>query len=76
MKINVGDKYRLIGDDYQYGMTTDGIRIMIEPYKEVTKVKDTLFDHLFFRSMWRINGTCWIVNIDQSIIDRYFEKLY
>lgn len=75
MKINVGDTYRLVGA-CQHGMTTDGIRIMIEPYKEVTKVKDTLFGHLRFRSMWRINGTCWIVNIDQSIIDRYFEKLY
>lgn len=75
MKINVGDTYRLVGA-CQYGMTTDGIRIMIETYKEVTKVKDTLFDHLRFRSMWRINGTCWTVNIDQSIIDRYFTKVY
>ena len=73
-RINVGDTYRLMGA-CQYATTRENISIRIEPYSTITKVRDTLFDNLFIRYMWRLNGTDWVVNINQSIIDRYFEKV-
>lgn len=73
MKIMTGDAYRLNGA-YQYGFTRDGKRITIEPYETVIKIKENFWDKVRLRNMWRIFGTFTEVDIDQSIIDRYFVK--
>lgn len=73
MKIKTGDKYKLDGA-CQYGYTRDGIRIRIDPYDIVTKIRDTIFDVLSAKSMYRLDDTGWEISIDDSIIERYFRK--
>ena len=73
-RINVGDTYILMGA-YQYGTTRNNVKILIEPYQTITKIRENFFDHLSFRNMWKINGTDCLVHIDETIIDRYFEKI-
>lgn len=50
MKIKTGDKYKLNGA-CQYGYTRDGIKIVIDPFDTVTKIRDNFCDHLRLRSM-------------------------
>lgn len=73
MKILIGDTYKLNGA-CQYGYTRDGEKITIEPYETIVKVRDNCADRIKLRNMWRIFGTFTEVDIDQSIIDRYFVK--
>lgn len=73
MKVMTGDAYKLNGAS-QYGITRDGKKIMIEPYETVIKIKENFWDKVKLRNMWRIFGTFTEVDIDQSIIDRYFVK--
>lgn len=73
MKVKVGDKYKLNGA-CQYGCTRDGIKIVIDPYDTITKISDNFCDHLKLRSMWRLDETGWEIDIDNSIIERYFVK--
>lgn len=73
MKIKVGDKYKLNGA-CQYGYTRDGTKIVIDPYNIVIKIRDNFSDHLKLRSMWRLAETGWEIDIDNSIIERYFVK--
>ena len=73
MKVITGDAYKLDGA-CQNGITMDGKRITIEPYETVMKIKENFWDKVKLRNMWRIFGTFTEVDIDQSIIDRYFIK--
>ena len=73
MKVITGDAYKLDGA-CQYGITRDGKRITIEPYETVIKIKENFWDKVKLRNMWRIFGTFTEVDIDKSIIDRYFIK--
>ena len=73
MKIKVGDKYKLNGA-CQYGYTRDGIKIVIDPFETTTKIRDNFCDHLRLRNMWRLDETGWEIDIDNSIIERYFVK--
>ena len=73
MKIKVGDKYKLNGA-CQYGYTRDGIKIVINQYDIIIKIRDNFSDHLKLRSMWRLVETGWEIDIDNSIIERYFVK--
>lgn len=73
MKILTGDTYKLNGA-CQYGYTRDGQKITIEPYETIIKIRENFWDRIKLRNMWRIFGTFTEVDIDQSIIDRYFSK--
>lgn len=73
MRIKAGDRYTLNGA-CQYGWTRDGIKIVIDPYDTVTKIKDTFSDYIKLRSMYRLGNTGWEIDIDDSIIERYFVK--
>ena len=73
MKVITGDAYKLDGA-CQYRITKDGKRITIEPYETAIKIKENFWDKVKLRNMWRIFGTFTEVDIDQSIIDRYFIK--
>lgn len=73
MKIKVGDKYKLNGA-CQYGYTRDGIKIVIDPFEIITKIRDNFCDHLRLRNMWRLDETGWEIDIDNSIVERYFVK--
>jgi len=73
MKILTGEVYKLNGC-CQYGYTRNGEKITIEPYETIIKVRDNFADRIKLRNMWRIFGTHIEVNIDQSIINRYFVK--
>lgn len=73
MRIKVGDRYRLNGA-CQYGYTRDGIKITINPYAMITKIKDSFSDHLNLRSMYRLGKTGWEIDIDKSIVERCFVK--
>ena len=72
-KIQTGTIYKL-GGASQYGFTRDGEKIIIEPYETVIKIRDNLLDRLKYRNMFRIFGTLTEVDIDSSIIERYFIK--
>lgn len=73
MKIKVGEKYRLTGA-CQYGYTRYGAKIVIDPFDTITKIRDNFCDHLKLRSMWQIDNTEYEIDIDDSIIERYFER--
>lgn len=73
MKILTGNTYKLNGA-CQYGYTRDGQKITIEPYETIIKIRENFWDRIKLRNMWRIFGTFTEVDIDQSIIDRYFTK--
>lgn len=73
MKIKVGDKYELTGA-CQYGHTRDGIKIVIDPFDTITKIRDNFCDHLKLRNMWQLDNTEYEVSIDNSIVERYFER--
>ena len=48
---------------------------MIKPYSTITKIRDTFVDILKFRSMYVIDESEIEVNIDDSIIKRYFVEV-
>lgn len=73
MKVNIGDKFKLDGA-CQYGYTRDGIKIVIDPYETITKIKDSFSDHVRCRRMYRLDNTGWEINIDDSIVKRYFVR--
>lgn len=73
MKILTSDTYKLNGA-CQYGYTRDGQKVTIEPYETIIKIRENFWDRIKVRNMWRIFGTFTEVDIDQSIIDRYFTK--
>ncbi len=73
MKYKIGDLYFLDGA-CQYGITRDGERITIQPHQKIEKVRDNFADKLKFRSMWRILDSGIEVDIDDSIIERYYRK--
>lgn len=73
MRVRVGDRYTLDGS-CQYGYTRDCIKIVINPYDTVIKIKDTFSDRLRLRSMYRLGDTGWEISIDNSIINRYFVR--
>ena len=73
MKILTGDTYKLNGA-CQYGYTRDGQKVTIEPYETIIKIRENFWDRVKLRNMWRIFGTFTEVDIDSSIIDRYFTK--
>lgn len=72
--VAIGDKYFLDGAS-QCGLTRDKQIIEIKPYSEITKARETFSDKLRFRNMWRIDETGCEVDIDVSIIDRYFRPV-
>ena len=74
MKVKVGDKYKLNGA-CQYGYTRNGIKVIIESFDTVTKIRNNFCDHLRLRSMWMLDGTGCEIHIDDSIIERYFVKV-
>lgn len=73
MKIKVGDKYELIGA-CQYGYTRDGVQIVINPYDTITKIRDNFCDRLKLRNMWKFDNTEYEIDIDGSVVKRYFER--
>lgn len=74
MKVKTGDKYKLDGC-CQYGYTRCGKRVAINPFNTVTKIKDNLLDILTLKSMYILDGTDLEININDSIIERYFIKI-
>jgi len=72
-RITIGTAYKLNGAN-QYGFTRDGKKIIIETNEVVIKVRDNILDRLKYRNMFRIFGTFTELDIDQSIIDRYFTE--
>lgn len=74
MKIKTGEIYKLNGC-CQYGYTRCGKRITINPFSTVTKIKNNLLDILTLKSMYILDGTNLEINIDDSIIERYFIKI-
>lgn len=72
----IGVMYRLIGAE-QYGVTRQGTRITIPQDSRVTKIKDSFIDNIRLRNMFILHRSSVCnddieIDIDQSIIDRYF----
>ena len=67
--------YRLISAS-QRGYTRDGIEITIPPNSVVVKIRNTFADRIKMRNMFILHSNDenngMEINIDQSIIDRYF----
>lgn len=74
MSKNTGKKYRLDGAS-QYGITREKEWVVIKPYSIITKIRDTFADILKLRSMYVIDESGIEVNIDDSIIKRYFVEV-
>lgn len=74
MNKNIGKKYKLDGAS-QCGITREKEWIVIKPYSTITKIRDTFADILKFRSMYVIDESGIEVNIDDSIIKRYFVEV-
>lgn len=74
MNKNIGKKYKLDGAS-QCGITRDKERIEIKPYSTITKIRDTFADILKLRSMYVIDENGIEVDIDDSIIKRYFVEV-
>lgn len=70
-RMKIGDKYILDGA-IQSGITREGKEITILPFSAVEKIRDNFADKLKFRNMFVICETGQEVDIDQSIIERYF----
>lgn len=49
--------------------------VVIKPYSTITKIRDTFADILKLRSMYVIDESGIEVNIDDSIIKRYFVEV-
>lgn len=70
----IGKKYKLDGAS-QYGTTRGGNRVEIKPHSTVTKIRDNFADIMKFRSMYMIDKSGIEVNIDDSLIKRYFVEV-
>ena len=75
-RIKVGNKYKLDGAS-QFTYTRENKLVRIEPRQSVTKIKDKWSDKFRLRDMYRTeyNGETVEIDIDSSIIDRYFVKV-
>lgn len=73
-KVQTGDKFILNGA-CQYAYTRDKVKVVIDPYDTIIKIKDTFSDKLSGRCMYRIISSGWEVNIHESFLYRYFAKL-
>lgn len=75
-RIKVGNKYKLDGAS-QFTYTRENKLVRIEPRQIVTKIKDKWSDKFRLRDMYRTeyNGETVEIDIDSSIIDRYFVKV-
>lgn len=73
---NIGKRYYLDRAS-QYGETRQGKKVVIPPYAIIVKVRDNFVDKLKFRNMFAIESTGQEIDIDPSIVERYFrEKEY
>lgn len=75
-RIKVGNKYKLDGAS-QFAYTRENKLVRIEPGQIVTKIKDKRSDKFRLRNMYRTeyNDETVDIDIDSSIIDRYFVKV-
>ena len=75
-RIKVGNKYKLDGAS-QFAYTRENKLVRIEPRQIVTKIKEQWADKFRLRDMYRTeyNGETVEIDIDSSIIDRYFVKV-
>lgn len=73
MKYKIGDIYFLDGA-CQYGTTRDGEIITIQPNEKIEKIRSNFADILKLRNMWKILESGMEVDIDKSIIERYYRK--
>ena len=70
---SIGKRYFLDGAS-QCGETREGKKVTILPYATVIKVRDNFVDKLKMRNMFVIEDTCQEIDIDTSIVERYFRE--
>lgn len=72
--MKIGTRFKLDGA-CQEVKTRDGKEFIIKPGAIVIRIKNTISDILNFRQMYRIDGTNYEVDIDNSLIKRYFIEI-